>query len=92
MTKTGTGLAGRILVATLLATTTLAGGLLPAGRAQAQEATSYDIPAGSLSTALAAFGRQSGLQLAYDPALAAGKKGDWSDWRFLSLLLKAASD
>ncbi|MEA3389113.1 MAG: serine hydrolase, partial [Pseudomonadota bacterium] len=33
--------------------------------------------------------RQAKLDLA---ALAAGEKGDWSDWRFLSLLLKAASD
>lgn len=33
--------------------------------------------------------RQAKLDLS---ALAAGEKGDWSDWRFLSLLLKAASD
>ena len=33
--------------------------------------------------------RQAKLDIA---ALAAGKKGDWSDWRFLSLLLKPASE
>lgn len=65
--------ARRMLAAMLLASTAMGGSLTTARQASAQETTGYDIPAGPLNTALAAFGRQSGLQLAYDPALAAGK-------------------
>lgn len=35
--------------------------------------TSYSIPGGPLNRVLAAFGRQSGLQIVYVPAIAAGK-------------------
>ncbi|MDQ8730432.1 TonB-dependent receptor [Bradyrhizobium sp. LHD-71] len=35
--------------------------------------TSYSIPAGPLNRVLAAFGRQSGFQIVYVPAIAAGK-------------------
>ena len=72
MDNKGSGAAGRIFAASLMVTTALGGSLLTSSRVMAQEAA-YDIPAGSLSSALAAFGRQSGLQLAYDPALATGK-------------------
>ncbi|WP_274541242.1 MULTISPECIES: TonB-dependent siderophore receptor [Methylosinus] len=40
--------------------------------AQSSASRRFDIPAGSLSRALAAFGRQAGLQVAYRPAIAAG--------------------
>jgi iron complex outermembrane receptor protein len=49
--------------------------LASAQLARAQSASAsrrFDIPAGSLPRALAAFGRQSGLQVAYRPAIAAG--------------------
>lgn len=72
MTYDGTGAAGRILAAVLMATTALGGSLMIGGAAMAQQA-GYDIPPGSLGNALTAFGRQSGLQLAYDPALTTGK-------------------
>ncbi|MDC7787771.1 TonB-dependent siderophore receptor [Rhodoplanes sp. TEM] len=43
-------------------------------RAQAvEEATSFAVPAGPLSSALVAFGRQSGLQVSYAPEIATGK-------------------
>ncbi|QUS39824.1 TonB-dependent receptor [Tardiphaga alba] len=45
--------------------------------AQAQVAvrqTQFNIPAGSMTTALAAFGRQSGLQVTYLPQIASGKQ------------------
>jgi len=41
--------------------------------AQAGRAVAFDIPAQSLAQALTAFGRQSGLQVAFDPTAAAGK-------------------
>jgi outer membrane receptor for ferric coprogen and ferric-rhodotorulic acid len=46
-----------------------------AGQATAQtaQATSFDIPPGSLSAALAAFGRQAALQITYLPEIASGK-------------------
>lgn len=43
----------------------------PASAQTAQ--TSYSIPGGPLNRVLAAFGRQSGLQIVYVPAIAAGK-------------------
>jgi iron complex outermembrane receptor protein len=43
----------------------------PASAQAAQ--TTYSIPAGPLNRALAAFGRQSGLQVVYVPSIAAGK-------------------
>jgi iron complex outermembrane receptor protein len=41
--------------------------------AQAGRVATFDIPAQPLSQALTTFGRQSGLQVAFDPAAAAGK-------------------
>ncbi len=74
MNQKGTGAAGRILAAALMATTALVGGSIAlSGRATAQEIQAYNVPAGALGSALTAFGRQAGLQLAYDPALVAGK-------------------
>ncbi|TDR88893.1 TonB-dependent receptor domain-containing protein [Enterovirga rhinocerotis] len=67
------GIGRRALVAALLATTALAGGMAGAGDAYAQAQTTFDVPAGSLNRALAAFGRQSGTQLSYDASLASGK-------------------
>ena len=45
----------------------------PRLEAQAGRAVAFDIPVQPLAQALTAFGRQSGLQLAFDPAAAAGK-------------------
>ncbi|MFT4013220.1 MAG: TonB-dependent receptor [Paracoccus sp. (in: a-proteobacteria)] len=78
MNDKGTGTTGRVLAAMLLATTalggSLAGGSLAGGgRAMAQEAGYDSIPPGPLGPALAAYGRRAGLQLAYDPTLAAGR-------------------
>jgi iron complex outermembrane receptor protein len=42
-------------------------------QAQASRTTTYDIPAQPLSQALTAFGRQSGMQIAVDSAVVAGK-------------------
>ena len=68
-------LGGRLLLAVLLGSTCL--GTLVAvrdeARAQAPRQIGFVIPAGSLSGALAAFGRQAGLQVTYLPELAAGK-------------------
>ncbi|MFE3839004.1 TonB-dependent receptor domain-containing protein [Pseudogemmobacter sonorensis] len=72
MNDRGSGVAGRILAAMLMATTVLGGSLMTGSLVMAQEA-GYDIPPGAFNTVLAAFGRQSNLQLAYDPALAVGK-------------------
>lgn len=43
-----------------------------ASAAAAQEARSFNIPAGALSDALPMFGAQSGLQILYTPAMVAG--------------------
>ena len=45
----------------------------PRLEAQRDQAAAFDIPAQPLGQALTAFGRQSGLQVAFDPAAAAGK-------------------
>lgn len=67
------GIGRKALLATMLATASFAGatfvGALPAF-AQVQ---TYAIPAGPLSTALAAFGSQSGTQIAYEASIARGK-------------------
>jgi outer membrane receptor protein involved in Fe transport len=44
------------------------------GATAADAAHDFDLPAGGLAAALDAFGRQSGLRLAYPPALVAGKQ------------------
>lgn len=46
---------------------------IPQAFAQASRQISFDIPAGRLSSALVAFGRQSGTQVSYEAAIAAGK-------------------
>lgn len=66
----------RILAVALMGSTGLAAALLSmAGIAHAQVAreVTFNIPAGPLSSALAAFGRQSGVQITYAPELATGK-------------------
>lgn len=45
----------------------------PRLEAQASRTVAFDIPAQPLAQALTAFGRQSGLQVAFDPGAAAGK-------------------
>ncbi|MBN9513094.1 MAG: TonB-dependent receptor [Alphaproteobacteria bacterium] len=45
----------------------------PRLEAQASRTVAFDIPAQPLAQALTAFGRQSGLQVAFDPAAVAGK-------------------
>lgn len=62
----------RALIAALLATTA-AGTVLMAGRAFAQAQTTFDVPAGPLSRALATFGRQSGTQVSYEASIVGGK-------------------
>ncbi|MDX3911279.1 MAG: TonB-dependent receptor [Sphingobium sp.] len=83
----------RNLVCAWLATTTLSiaafGGAMPAS---AQEAASYDIPAGPLSTALNQFARQAKVELIYDAPLtqyatSPGLKGSYDTADALSLLL-----
>jgi iron complex outermembrane recepter protein len=61
-----------------LSTPVLAQDRTPQTETQSQEAqagrtVAFDIPAQPLPQALTAFGRQSGLQVAFDPAAAAGK-------------------
>lgn len=64
----------RSAAAFLLATTSVAAGLVLTGtQAHAQAQTRFDIPAGSLNGALAAFGRQSGTQIVYEASIANGK-------------------
>lgn len=73
------GLAGmgrRVLIATLLATTALlTQGALMGGEVHAQSSAqiAFNIPAGPLGRALAAFGKQSGTQVSYEAAIANGK-------------------
>lgn len=67
---------GRALMAGLLLTTAMAGvAVSSAGIVFAQSAEiSFSIPAGPLGGALAAFGRQSGLQVTYNSALADNRR------------------
>ncbi len=63
--------------AVLLAGLLVAGGVLGApDRALAQSVvqTAFDVPAGPLSRALTAFGRQAGLQVSYLTVVCAGKE------------------
>lgn len=70
--RIGRGRLGAGIGAVLLASTAMTGVSLlrstPAGAQSAQ--TSYSIPGGSLNRVLAEFGRQSGLQIVYVPAIA----------------------
>ncbi|MEP9380647.1 TonB-dependent siderophore receptor [Aquabacter sp. CN5-332] len=66
---------GRFLLAALMVSTMVAAGgtlFAPPVLAQAAQVT-FSIPAGPLNQALAAFGRQSGLQVTYLPSVAAGR-------------------
>jgi len=64
----------KALVAVLLGTTAIVGsGMAIRSEALAQAQTSFNIPAGPLNQALAAFGRQSGTQLSYEASIASGK-------------------
>src|SRR5690606_31124259 len=67
---------GKMLAAALLATTALPPGIafMSTGSfAQSRAETTFNIPSGSLSRALAAFGSQSGTQVSYEASIAAGK-------------------
>jgi outer membrane receptor for ferric coprogen and ferric-rhodotorulic acid len=64
--------AGNLMASLLLATTALGAGAITATPALAQEARSYDIPAGPLTEVLNAYARQAGLELAYRAELTAG--------------------
>lgn len=69
--------ATRVLAAMLLGSTCFATVFLPlprAANAQVSRQATFDIPAGTLSSALAAFGRQSGMQVTYAPEIAAGRR------------------
>ena len=48
--------------------------LAQAAQAPAANQRSFSVPAGSLSSALVAFGKQAGVQVSYVPSLAAGLK------------------
>lgn len=61
----------KALVAALLATTVVGGGVAVSTVAQAQQA--YTVPAGPLNRALATFGSQSGTQISYDATIVRGK-------------------
>ena len=67
---------GKAVAAGLLATTTLSfpvWGITGNALAQTGAETSFDIPAGPLGAALAAFGIQSGTQVSYDASIVFGK-------------------
>lgn len=67
----------RVLAAVLMSSTSVGTALLAMPhRANAQETrqATFAIPAGTLSSALAAFGRQSGMQVTYAPEIAAGRR------------------
>ncbi|CAK7258103.1 MULTISPECIES: TonB-dependent siderophore receptor [unclassified Shinella] len=66
------GAGRKALVATMLATAAFSADMFMGVPAFAQ-AQSYAIPAGPLAGALAAFGRQSGTQIAYEASIARGK-------------------
>lgn len=72
----GYGKIGKALTAALMLTTaTVALGAAATNPVFAQSAaTSFSVPAGSLSVALTSFARQSGLQVTYNPAIAEGKQ------------------
>lgn len=78
--RSGGGRIGTIghaaLVAGLLATTAIAATAIGVGTealAQSGVQTSFNIPAGSLGSALAAFGSQSGTQVSYEASIVSGK-------------------
>lgn len=75
-TRDFAGIGRKVMIATLLATTAIvAQGTLTGGPAHAQSSVeiTFNIPAGPLNRALAAFGKQSGTQVSYEAAIANGK-------------------
>ncbi|WCK05674.1 TonB-dependent siderophore receptor [Agrobacterium tumefaciens] len=65
------------MVTAFLVTTLLTSGTFFSSQtafAQVSEQRTFSIPAGPLNKALAEFGRQSGLQVTYNPAIAASKR------------------
>lgn len=76
----------------LLATTSLSFGAMGAAPAYAQQAVSYDIPAGPLPTVLNQFARQAHVELIYDAPLtqsatSSGLKGSYGAAEGLSRIL-----
>lgn len=68
-------LGSRMLSAALLGSTCAMAATVSTGvHAQAAKQVAFNIPAGSLSGALATFGRQAGLQVTYLPELASAKR------------------
>lgn len=64
----------KTLIAALLATTAVVGSsAVLQSQALAQAQTNFNIPAGPLNRVLAAFGKQSGIQLSYEASIASGK-------------------
>jgi hemoglobin/transferrin/lactoferrin receptor protein len=63
----------RALVAALLGSTCAGLAVPHAAQAQASRQASFSVPAGPLTSVLATFGRQSGLQVTYLPDIASGK-------------------
>lgn len=71
------GFGRRLLIAALMGSTCAAAVMTAMPRsasAQTSQQTAFAIPAGPLSGALAAFGRQAGVQVAYLPETATGKR------------------
>lgn len=71
------GIGRRLLIAALTGSTSVGAAMIAmqdSARAQVSRQTTFDIQAGPLSNALAAFGRQSGVQVAYLPETASGKR------------------
>ena len=63
---------GKTIAALLMATTALGASAIVASPALAQDARSYDIPAGALADVLNQYARQAGVELAYRAELTAG--------------------
>lgn len=63
-----------LLSATCASSVILSNARIACAQSSAGASRRFDIPAGPLSRALADFGRQAGLQVAYRPALAAGRR------------------
>lgn len=88
---------GAGLAALMVSTMSVGLGVMHTGPALAQTTAevNFSVPAGSLDQALAAFGRQSGLQVTYTPSITAGKKspgasGHLSPDQALARILKAS--
>ncbi|WP_201282498.1 TonB-dependent siderophore receptor [Novosphingobium sp. TCA1] len=91
-TRGGARASGRLMAAVLLAGTTMGLSAGLAAPALAQEARSYDIPAGALADVLNTYARQAGVELAYRAELTAGisspgLKGSFSPAEALSRIL-----